>query len=235
MSREQMIAKSLCAMLNNEITTNKILRGYEWSETERGFIVRAAEDYRRKRLPFIKYNPEGCSNDLDGLLSFLTAEGEKARTAREPAPGVVVDYLHLISSSKRIDLPELIKQAVKGLKQYAIDYDSFVIILSATNRSSNESGRITDSSARDSSNIEYTGDYQLSLNYADLDSGRVKPKETDKVEELKQENPRRMILRLHKNRMGEIGKSVRLNFDPKHNRFSEGAEFLMEGTCLTIY
>lgn len=222
MSREQMLAKAISAKLyhnGGSKTAMQILQGYNWTADERAQIETVIDEYRAQQYPFIKYNPAGTSSELNDLLSYLTATGEAAKAKGEPAPAAVIDYLHLIKSRDGIDTQELIKQAVTGLKQYAVNYNTFVIGIIATNRASNKGGRLTMESGRDSSNLEYTADYQISLNYDAIDSGKVKPDDIEKISELQQAERRAMILRVLKSRFSQPGKSAQIMFDAAHNIF----------------
>ena len=222
MSSEQMLAKAISAKLYRKGCNKsalQILQGYNWNISEREQIEATIDEYRAKNYPYIRYNPAGISSNLNELLSYLTATGEAAKAAGKQAPAAIVDYLHLISSSEKIDTAELIKQAITGLKKYAVDYNTFVIAISATNRDSMKSGRITLESGRDSSNIEYTGDYVLSLQYDAIDRGTIKPDNVQAIADLQQQTKRLMILRVLKNRLAQPGKSVNILLDGAHNIF----------------
>ena len=222
MSREQMLAKAISAKLyhnGGSKTAMQILQGYNWTDDDRAQIEPVIDEYRAQQFPFIKYNPAGTSSELNDLLSYLTAVGEAAKAKGEPAPAAVIDYLHLIKSSAGLETAELIKQAVTGLKQYAVEYNTFVIGIIATNRASNKGGRLTMESGRDSSNLEYTADYQISLNYYAIDKGDVKPDNVEKIAELQQAERRAMILRVLKSRFSQPGKSAQIMFDAAHNIF----------------
>lgn len=230
MSREQMLAKAISAKLyhsGGNKTAMQILQGYNWTEAEREQITRVLDEYRRDNYPYIKYNPAGTSSELRDLLEYLTETGEAAKAKGKPAPAAVIDYLHLIKSRDGLETAELIKQAVTGLKEYAAKYNTFVIGIIATNRASNKDGRLTMESGRDSSNLEYTADYQISLNYKDIDSGIVKPDDVMKVSALQQTKRRAMILRVLKNRFSQPGKTAEVLFDAEHNIFyGTGDDFI---------
>ena len=223
MSREQMLAKAISAKgyrgrgINK--STAEILQGYDWKPEERAQIESVIEEYRRENYPYIKYNPAGTSSDLNSVMEYLTATGQGAKAAGKDAPAVVVDYLHLLTSSESIDPQELIKQAVTGLKKYAMDYNTFVIAIVAVNRESMRKGQLTMSSGRDSSNIEYTGDYQLSLNYTAIEDNKADPQKPQEMAELQMKPKREMRLRVLKNRFGVQGKAANVTFDAKHNLF----------------
>ena len=227
MSREQMLSKAISAKYyrnGGTKTALEILRGYEWNDDDRAALEMIIDEYRRNNYPYIRYNPDGVTSEINGLLAYLTAIGNKAVEAGEPAPAIVIDYLHLITSNERIDDAELIKQTVVGLKNYAKKYNTFVIGIIASNRTSNKSGRLTMESGRDSSNLEYTGDYILSLNYQEIDSGKIKPASTkdditEKLEKLYSQDKRPMILRVLKNRFGRQGKSRKVLFNAPYNIF----------------
>lgn len=222
MSREQMLAKAISGRLAKRgkfYSALHIMQGYKWSEADAAEIKEALQEYSRDIFPYLQYNPDGVGGDLDSILEYLKAVGEQAKAAGAAAPVVVVDYLHLISSRNGIDTQELIKQSVTGLKKYAIDYNTFVIGIVATNRISNSSGRITLESGRDSSNIEYTADYQLSLNYYDIDNGKVSPNDVEKIAVLQQQEERQMIIRVLKGRFVAPGRSAKVWFNAASNYF----------------
>lgn len=228
MSREQMLAKAISAKLyrrGGNKSALEILQGYNWTIDEQIQIEDVINEYRAKNYPYIKYNPAGISSDLNDLLSYLRATGDAAKAAGKPAPAAIIDYLHLLTSSEKIDTAELIKQSIVGLKRYAVDYNTFVIAISATNRDSSKSGRITLESGRDSSNIEFTGDYVLSLQYDAIDgakdspSKKIRPADVEALAELQQQTKRLMILRVLKSRLIQPGKYERIMLDGAHNMF----------------
>lgn len=230
MSREQMLAKAISAKYyrnGGNKTALGVLRGYEWSDDDRTGLAMIVDEYRRNNYPYIRYNPDGVTSEIHALLKYLTAIGNAATKAGQQAPAIVVDYLHLITSNEKTDDAELIKQTVIGLKDYAKNYNTFVIGIIASNRASNKSGRLTMESGRDSSNLEYTGDYILSLNYEEIDNGTIKPNSTkddinEKLENLYNRDKRPMILRVLKNRFGQQGKSRKLLFNAPYNIFYDG-------------
>lgn len=229
MSKEQMIAKAISAELKRHgknMSATDVLQGYSWTEQENKAITKAIQEYRAESYPYIKYKSVAdVGSDIDGLLAYLMAVGEKAKASGQPAPAVAVDYLHLITGSGKQDAQELIKQTVTGLKEYAVQYDTFVIGIVAINRSSMKGGKVTPHSGRDSSNIEYTADYQVSLNYTAIDigvaAGGVDPEDVQAVADLQALKRRPMILRVLKNRFGQPGKYAHVLFDAEHNLFEQ--------------
>lgn len=222
MSREQMLAKAISCRLSRkgyQHSVTDILQGYSWDDESRKEIVSEIEAYRKESYPFIQYNPGAFCSDVNKMQQFLTETGERAKQEGHAGPAIVLDYLQLLSSSDGADLQQVIKEAVISLKDYARTYNTFVIGIVATNRDSNRSGRISLSSGRDSSNIEYTADYQLSLNYEDIDNGKVKPDDAEAIADLQQQALRRMVIRVLKNRFSLPGKKAMIYFDAAHNSF----------------
>lgn len=222
MSREQMLAKTLSCKLAQKgkfYSATDILQGYKWNEQQKEDISQVLEEYNDNIYPYLKYNPQGISADKDDILNYLTSIGEAAKAKNEDAPIVVIDYLHLITNKDGLDNQELIKQIIIGLKKYALDYNSIVIAISATGREANKGGRMTINSGRDSSNLEYTGDYMLGLNYKAVYNGSINADNAEEMAKLQQEKPRQMILQVLKARLGEQGKTAEINYNAKYNFF----------------
>ena len=233
MSREQLFARSVSRICHRQghkgISAADVLKGYSWDDTRRGFIQAAADEYRRTIAERMQYNPEGTGTTLDSIMNVLNAAGEAAKQAGKPAPVVILDYLHLITTDKREEQAEILKKAVAALKGYAIQYDTFVFAISANNRAANTSGIVSLDSGRDTSAIEYSADIQLSLNYAALADRRKK----DNGEYYKASNPddmaelqrgdangnREMLVQVLKNRMNAPGGKLYMSFNPAASVF----------------
>lgn len=228
MSWQQMIAKTISSRLARKkitMSTLDVLQGYRWTDEQRAAVTNELQEYNETIEPFLHYNPRGIGSDLDRIKSYLQEIGEQAKAEGREAPVVVLDYLHLISSSKPgIDNQELIKQTVEALKQYAIRFNTFVIAISAVRRLGGQS-QITLDSGRDSSNIEYTADYQLSLNYYAIDKGEVKSTNEEAVGELKKQKYRKMLIRVLKSRFCTNGQACTVYFNPVENTFYSEDEY----------
>lgn len=232
MSREVMLAKSISAKLAREFNTFlsavQILQGYSWRDNKplKDKITAAVADYKKDTEAYLQVNPDIMTADVAELIKRLDAVGSNARAAGKEAPVIVIDYLHLLRSNKGEEASEIIKRALEGLHEYAVKYDTFVICISAANRESNKSGRITMESGRDTSSIEYSADYQLSLNYLEVDNGKIKPTDEDKLSALQRAPERDMILRVLKNRYGVQGKYIEVKFKAAYNLFYSQGEVL---------
>lgn len=223
MSTEEMLAKAISSKYyrgnGGDMSMLDVLQGYKWTDTERAGISKTVDEYRRDNYPNIKYNPDSVSANLDDLLQYLNRKGAEAQAAGTPAPAAFIDYIHLLTTDDKAEDAELIKRAVTGLKQYAIRYNTFVVGIIAANRESAKNGRLTLESGRDSSNLEYTADIELSLTYTEIDSGKVDPQHPDEVEQLKLQNPRAMTIRTLKTRGIPARPAAKVMYDTRHNIF----------------
>lgn len=164
MSREVMLARSIARLINaggTKITTNDILRGYSWDQGTKEVVNMAAQEYKDTVARHMLYNPGDPDTDLDAILKKI--EAEKRRIGH--APIVVLDYLQLVTGKPDEDVIAVIKRTLQELKRYANDNNTVVIAISALNRDSMKTGQSGLNSGRDSSNIEYTADCHLGIEY----------------------------------------------------------------------
>ena len=229
MSREQLYARSMSRMIHKQghnMPAADVLKGYAWTEYQAEYVEKAAQEYENTIDAHMVYNPDGCTTDIESIRDTLDAAGTAAREAGKAGPVCVLDYLHLITTDKREEQAELIKKSVAMLKLYAIEYNTFVLAIGANNRAANISGITGLDSARDSSSIEYTADYQISLNYRALSEHQTKlngeayrANNPDDMEELAMMQPREMVLQCLKNRMNAICGKIYVNFDAANSTF----------------
>lgn len=233
MSREQLMARSLSRIIKKQghnMSSTAIMRGYKWSGEQAEWVNFAGEEYKARIAKRMWYNPYD-GTDLDGILKAINDVAEKCKKADAPAPVVVIDYLHLVTANQQQEQAELLKKAVAGFKQYAINYDTFVFCIAANNRATNQSGQINLGSGRDTSAIEYSADIQLALNYRELaEPGKQenlkrngKPYSAtnpNDMEILQRMEPRHMVLQVLKNRMCGISPKLYMNFDAASSLFT---------------
>ena len=214
MSREQLIAKSLARHAYREfktdITANDVMRGYKWTEEQEKAVKQAALDYKKNIAPYFVYaDRDEVTADLNSIMDYLKAAAEKAIRIGKRAPLVVIDYLHIIQTQddrqREEEQAQAIKRSVIALKAFAIKYKTVVFSILATNREANKGKELTLYSGRDTSNIEYSADMFLTLQQDSEATEDNKP----------------LILRMEKNRMGEVGAAASLYFDGKHGIFTE--------------
>lgn len=224
MSLHQMLAKTISRRLSlrnlAHIGFYDVLKAYDLPSDQRQHVREELNRYRHGSYKNIKYYD--CESmkgsDVETITNLVTKAGEEAKAKGKNGPAVFLDYLHLVNGANQ-DQAENIKQTLKALKSYAIKYNTFVIAISAINRDSMKKGQITLNSGRDTSAIEYSGDYQLSLNYLDYELGNKDPQKPEDAAQVESETPRKLVLRLLKNRGGAGGKSEGLLFYPKENVF----------------
>ena len=238
MSWEQMIARSLSRIGAGGLNSLQILQGYKLPEEQREEVKEAASIYMERTGGRIFYNPKFINDDgkesetganLNNIVRAMRQAGWEAKKNGRQAPLAVVDYLHLISGEKGEDVTAVIKRATEELKQYAIDFDTVVILISANNRSANKSGKASMDSGRDTSNIEYSGDVMLSLNYkeSDKEGGQSAEEIAGIIREHKAngtpipEKYNLFSLRIVKSRFSEPYTRAVLRFDGEHSKFTQ--------------
>lgn len=225
MSREQILARSFSRILAAKgytIRPTQILQGYSWNFEQEEQIKRAAEEYKAKIAPFMVYNPEGTTADLDSILSYIEGEIAAAEKAGLPAPLVCLDYLQIVTGKEREDAAAVIKRAVGQLKKIAIEHNTVFFVIIAHNREANKSGDVTMESGRDTSALEYSADLQLGLTFTACVKrpGNPNPKSKD---ELTEEEKRQLTLKVTKGRFAAPGASVDLLFNGETMTYTQTA------------
>ena len=226
MSREQLTARSLAKIIfekyNTTITTPQILQGYQWSDNQREKVEAAIKEYTEKTAPFMCYNPEpkdrnGSPAEIHQIIKIAQAEADRATAAGLDAPILVIDYLQLIEADGQEDKAEIIKTALRLLKGYAIKYNTIVFVITAHKRDGG--GASTMESGRDTSNIEYSADLLLGLDFtACLPDGTSKGKS---FSELKPWEREKKTLVIHKSRFSEAPAKINLLFNGEHMTFKD--------------
>lgn len=221
MSREQMLARSLARVaaqyLGEHINPTEVLKGYEWDIAQEATVMEAARIYKEQIGPNLIYNPKATENGtLDSILEYLEAEARRAEESGQPVPCVVLDYLQILRGQEREDEVQIIKRAMKSLKDFAVDHNTFVFVIIAHNRTSNKSGDATQESGRDTSALEYGADLQLAIAFtACMKKYGNKDKDDLTPDELK-----RITLKVTKSRWGQPGAEAHLFFDGESMNYS---------------
>lgn len=136
-----------------------------------------------------------------------------ARTGKKPV--VIVDYLQILAPvDPRATDKSAVTTSATLLKQIATRHHIPVIMISSFNRSTYQSPASMES-FKESGDIEYSADVLLGL--------QLKGVGTDKfdVNEAKREVPRDIELVVLKNRNGQTGQTLSLDYDPRFNLFAE--------------
>ena len=247
MSREQLYSRSLSRLIHiqgGNMNAMQVMRGYKWTDEQRAYVESAAAAYQEKINPFMHYNPVEGTSDIELIMACLEKAASWCKKKGRNPPVAVIDYLHLITGKddkgRDMDSATVIKLAVKRLKDWAVQNDSYVFAIGANNRAANSKGTITLESGRDSSAIEYSADIQLSLNYRALhekrkinvrhyneDTGEYEEKEVkatpenpDVMEALQTMEERDMILQTLKSRMIPARGKLYLRFNAGSSTFT---------------
>lgn len=166
---------------------------------------------------FIRY-PQECN--IDYILKEVKVFNDELEKQGKEKAILFVDYLQYLQGNPREDSQTLIKRIQRELKKYTIENDSLVILLIANSRDADTEGRKSSiSGGRDSSDIEYSSEYNLQLNFTEWERGERE--HCTSRTELKRQNPRRMTITIHKNRMGMTGEMIDFTFNPISNIFKE--------------
>lgn len=164
------------------------------------------------------------SNLLDDIIEKVEEINKALKENDNESPILIVDYLQYLQGKQKEDTQSLIKRATAFFKNYAIENDSIVIVLTANNReSTKEKQKTIFSGGRDSSDIEYSSDYNLQINFAEWEEyqGNNREVELHSMQELKEQNPKDISFTLHKARMGQSGKVMKFSFNGITNTFNE--------------
>ena len=166
---------------------------------------------------FIRY-PQECN--IDYILKEVKLFNDELEKQGKEKAILFVDYLQYLQGNPREDSQTLIKRIQRELKKYTIENDSLVILLIANSRDADTEGKKSSiSGGRDSSDIEYSSEYNLQLNFTEWEKGE-REHFTSRTE-LKRQKPRRMTITIHKNRMGMTGEMIDFTFNPVSNTFKE--------------
>ena len=194
---------------------HEILKGYEWTDDKRLEIEKLINGYKDKASNLIVINPRNPNIDT------LIAEAKKVKRLTGEAPILFIDYIQLLQGNDKQDTQTILKEASKKIKDYVIDYDTLAFTITAYNRDSTKAhGKATLESGRDTSDIEYSSDYIISVNFTEYEAGKS---EAD-IEELKKGDAtgkRKMTLKVLKNRLGTTGDKINYDYIPKYNTFEE--------------
>lgn len=229
MSKEQLIAKDVCRIMNRKEfeyksairkDNNKVMYDFinpqevltynyitDSERLSRKQIDDAIESYQviNHHLKYITLQEKESgkfNNELSALIDEIESTANSLERQGKQAPGVFIDYLQLLDGNMN-DVRESIKSSVLRLKQYAVKHNTFVFVISAVNRDASDSGKIKTTSGRDSSNIEYTGDTIITLNYKSVELLKDRDEIEKQIQVEKKEVCSRMTIHLLKNRFGE--------------------------------
>ena len=221
MSTQQLIARSLSRMTGYKPL--EIMQGYAWTPEQEKKIMAAADEYERTIGKHFYYLPtdNAC---FDDILSRMES-AEANRSDRSIPFAVVLDYVQLLQSEKKLDDVETIKASLKAFKDFATSKErkALVFMITAHSRALNESGVVAQGAGRDTSSFEYSADLQLSLNYLEIANGNCKNKAEIKKKILEKSLDmsvwNKFALSVTKSRFGPSGDYVPMQREGKQSRF----------------
>ena len=202
------------------IPSDNFLKCYDkniMTEYQQSKVREELEKHEELNQLFIRY-PRECN--IDYILKEVKIFNEELEKQGKEKAILFVDYLQYLQGNPREDSQSLIKRIQRELKKYTIENDSLVILLIANSREADTEGKKSSiSGGRDSSDIEYSSEYNLQLNFTEWERDE-KERKTSRTE-LKRQNPRRMTITIHKNRMGMTGEMIDFSFYTIANTFQE--------------
>ena len=230
MSEEQILSKLYSTIAYKgggmTISSTSILQSYDknkMTEYQRGKLIEEIQKHEELNNFFVIF-PE--SSNIDFIQQQIEAYTEELQAQGKQTPIVIIDYLQFIQGGEREDTQSLIKRSQRILKKYAIEKESIVFILSANSREANRQKESSIDSGRDSSDIEYTADYLLSINFTEYEENPKSDKSRSKLqrEAIEQKKPLKMSLIIHKQRFGQSGGRIDFDFIGLANTFEEITE-----------
>ncbi len=173
---------------------------------------------------YSKYMPRlHVIDNLNGLtVDAIKSIVEKftAKSGVSQPPVVIIDYLQLLSGKPNIPNDKAkMDNAVNVLNGLAHSTGSLIFAICALNRTGYEMLGL--SSLKESGAIEYQSSLVLMLNYAAVVDAAKTPISQKEFDLAQQQNPRKMVLSVLKNRNGPSGGNVRLDFYPAYNTFRD--------------
>lgn len=134
-------------------------------------------------------------------------------------PVIVIDYLQLLTPyDKRATDKQNMDKATMELKRLSREFHCPVIAISSFNRSSYDQ-KVSYGSFKESGSVEYTADCIIGLQLEGVGN-------TDfDVNEAKKKTPREIEAVILKNRFGETGDKIQLEYYPAVNYFKERRDF----------
>lgn len=187
----------------NTLTTRDILNGKQ-GETK-GLFKAACEAYKEYAKNVYIFQSLGKIG-----TQRIREEVENHKRITGKTPVVLIDYLQLLGQNETrysMGTKEIMDAAVSELKKLAVDYKTPVILISSFNRTNyKEDANL--SSFKESGGIEYSADLLLGLQYAGAGD---KNWNQERLEQMAAESPRKMEMKILKQRLG--GWSGRITFD----------------------
>ena len=212
-STRELIAKLISCESEKQLTISevrRIARDKEPSEEKiKTYETSADKLNKAKKLHIIE-----DKRSADAIGKDLIDRG-----ASESKPLVIIDYLQMLKTGNGYQTDkQATDQNVTDLKHISNTHKIPILAISSLNRNSYGMD-INEAAFKESGAIEYSSDLLLGLQFTDLEGIK---KDADKVhdyEKLKEEIPRRVQLKIIKNRNGIASKRVNYDYHAAYNIF----------------
>lgn len=224
MAKTELIAKSLSritymfgdinmAKTTRDITTSKKYEKY--SKDELNTIENAVKEYSTYAEKI--YIKEGIGDiTVEAIRNAVREHIELTKVL----PVVVIDYIQLIiSNNEKLNDKQTIDRAVLGLKRLSRDYKIPVIAISSFNRQSYKE-EVSMASFKESGALEYGSDVLIGLQLQGAGSKNFDEMQQKSISNDMQ-TPRRIELKILKNRNGRTGDTINYKFYSAFNFFEE--------------
>lgn len=236
MSRFELMAKSISRntyLINLETggsaaypkTNRGITAGAKYayySQEEKNLIKAAVVEYSQYAGHI--FITEGMGDV--GAINVRNTIAQHIRATKK-APVVFIDYLQILAPADvRATDKQNADKAILELKRISRDYKIPLIAISSINRISYGKIEMDMSVYKESGSLEYSSDVLFGLQFwKDPARDYVNP------DEEKKKNPRRIELKILKNRNGKTGSKIYFNYDARFNVYEEVKEgFTSTGT-----
>lgn len=152
-------------------------------------------------------------------VKTIRAMVEAFAKKHQKTPVVIIDYIQILApyQSKTVTDKQNMDKSVLELKRLARDLNAVIIGVSSLNRMSYNDA-ITMSAFKESGAIEYSADVLIGLQLAGVGGDKFN------VEQAKQENPRKIEVKVLKNRNGPVVPSYLMYYYPADNLFVDVLE-----------
>jgi replicative DNA helicase len=231
-SKEELRIKSLARLTaadGSGVNSRDIWKGRASDADTWAKVEKAAEAYRRGPGRWLTIIEAGREDTLDRIRSVAVMAKHKAgkdADGKDKKVLLVLDYLQIIPAGK--DAPEDTRARIdwnlSELRRLSRDLKSPVLVISSLSRAGygEPSKPPTITALKESGGIEYTADAVICLWRNDEESGRL---EQDRLTR-RPDDPKTVRVEAHvlKNRNGEVGSKVKLDFTPAWADFQPAGE-----------
>ena len=139
---------------------------------------------------------------------------QKHQQFTDSAPVLIIDYLQIIAPYEKLTEKQSMDKTVMELKRISRDFKIPVLAISSLNRASYDKS-INMTGFKESGGIEYSADVLFGLQLKGVEG------QDFDVEKAKSDNPRKIELKILKNRNGKTGGSIFFEYYPEFTSFKK--------------